>query len=181
VQEEIEILNIPHTTEAEADQEVVAELQQRQQLSKDQSFLPTPEPSDRDTVPPQEWTDDDRDDDGDTDRASEPAEQISVEDQQSAEDQDTEEQIQDQLLDELQTHHEDERSTATSNTDGPLRPPATSKRGRPRKQPSTWAKGWSSTDDYVPDRHQNNALKMADLSIWSSNIIAGKRTRKPPD
>ena len=71
----------------------MTELQQRQQLSKDQSFLPTPEPSDRDTVPPQEWTDDDRDDDGDTDRASEPAEQISVEDQQSAEDQDTEEQI----------------------------------------------------------------------------------------
>jgi hypothetical protein len=54
MQEEIKILNILHTAEAEADQEVVTKLQQRQQLSKDQSFLPTPEPSDRGTVPPQE-------------------------------------------------------------------------------------------------------------------------------
>jgi hypothetical protein len=177
MQEEIEILNILHTAETEADQEVVTELQQHQQLSKDQSFLPTPEPSDRGTVPPQEWTGDDRY----PDRAPEPAEQISVEDQRDAEDQDTGEQIQDQLLNELQTHHEDERSTATSSVDGPLRPAVTSKQGRPRKQPSTWAKGWSKTDDYVPDRRQNNAPKMADPSIGSSNIITGKRTRKPPD
>ena len=116
----------------------------------------------RGTVPPEAVADDD---DGQTDRYS-----VDI--------QDTD--IQEQLLDELQARHDDDRAAATSSSDGPLVPAATGRRGRPRKEPSTWPKGWTDTDSsYVPDRLQNNAPRMADPSVSSSNIVTGQRARKP--
>lgn len=170
-QEETEILDISHIEERDF-QEDMTELQQHEaqmneeiaqsietieeregtQFHKDWRSLPTPEPSDRSTTLPYQEADDGR-------------ELRSTEDQQiieTAGDQDTE-----------------EISTVASRTDGPLRP-VTSRRGRPRKAPSAWPKGWTNPDDYIPDRLQNNAPRMADPAVGtSSNIVTGKRARKP--
>lgn len=45
----------------------------------------------------------------------------------------------------------------------------------PRQLP----KGWIESEEYVPDRYSNNAPRKADPNVSSSNIISGKRTRKP--
>ena len=52
---------------------------------------------------------------------------------------------------------------------------------QPQDAPSTLPRGWASSDNYIPDRGRNNAPRKADPEVSSSNIISGKRARKPPN
>ncbi|KAI1592992.1 hypothetical protein PtrCC142_011471, partial [Pyrenophora tritici-repentis] len=192
--EDIEILDIPHPQETEADLSALIEpLQTRLHIIdensaqamqtikegvekkhlKDLDYLPTPEPSIRgNTISPYQEEGEDNQ-------------------HRDAEDQDLEQQLQEQLLNEMQSNQEDDSSTihvrvpqqeSATTRQGPLTPAALERRNQPQKAQSTLPKGWVNSDDYVPDRQKNNAPRMADPKVGSSsNIVTGKRARKPPN
>jgi hypothetical protein len=189
MQEEIEILDIPHSRDVEADlSDLIEPLQSRlhtaharnkeNEPQKEWAPLPTPEPSIRgNTAPPQEEEGEDIYIDA----------QDAQDDQQTAEEQDPEQQLQEQLLHDMQSDQEDDDSTinvrvpeSVTTRQGPLTPIASGYRRQPQKAPSTLPRGWVTSDDYIPDRQRNNAPRMADPEVGSSsNIVSGKRARKP--
>ncbi|KAI2475297.1 hypothetical protein Ptr902_13279 [Pyrenophora tritici-repentis] len=153
VQEDIEILDIPHPQEIKADLSALIEpLQTRLHIIdensaqtmqtikegvekkhlKDLDYLPTPEPSIRsNTISPYQEEGEDNQ-------------------HRDAEDQDLEQQLQEQLLNEMQSNQEDDSSTihvrvpqqeSATTRQGPLTPAALERRNQPQKAQSTLPKG----------------------------------------
>ena len=152
LQQEIEILDIPHPQYDDIDWNELLEPEQLQlpinnyestkRNYKEIEYLPTPEATPEPTAHEETAT-------------NQPEEDIDGSDSEYL---DMEDQIQQQILDD-----EDQQEHLS---DDPV---------LPRKL----AKGWTESDEYVPDRYSNNAPRKADPNVSSSNIISGKRTRKP--
>jgi hypothetical protein len=199
LQEEIEILDIPHSQDIQATlSDLIEPMQSRfhtipnhnkeDEPHMDLAYLPTPEPSIRgNTAPPQE------------EEGKDIIHTDAQDDEQTAEEQDPKQQLQEQLLHEMESDQNEMQSDQGDNSStihvrvpqqesvtrqgqGPLMPVASGHQGQLQKAPSTLPRGWASSGDYVPDRQRNNAPRMTDPEVGSSsNIVAGKRARKPPN
>ena len=140
----------------------LSELQDELQKSSSSSYLPTPDPSVRShSAPP------------------EPEDELEP---------DIEDQLQQQLLSEQKVDQDDSISTivVASQPYGPLTPARSEgtqrRRGRPPTGKSILSKGWEDSREYTPDRKENNAPARTDPTVGStSNIVTGKRARKPPN